>query len=397
MIKIKVDSAILIILLGILVFIFPTSIVGSPLDSKGTIALWGAGTLILLLLIYLNKMDRKLLAYAMLLGSYLFVATYMIIFRNTYFRFSIARVAPIICCLGVFIVNLKVSYQDRQRVLKFFRFILNVVLVINIALLLQVTPIKELIINFYTQYDKVITAHQISTNKPISFFGVHNIASFFYTGFFLICMECFYREKQKRYAWYMFGLFLCNLLLKSTTSLGFTCLMILMLFTYNSKITKKKIWMFFGTAFVAVLFLFSPLFSAYVNALLSKTNGFIPRYINGFQTLYKNNFIELLRNPLGIGFTISDSLEYPLYYTDSGYFVYLTMGNFCLLLGVYFLFKKYISKYVAGQKVLYLFLLYLLFDLGGISFLFFRSIFFLPFIVYLLAPTEELDRKGKYE
>lgn len=397
MVKTKVDSSILIIVLGILVFFFPTSIAGIPLDSKITIVLWMLGTLFLFLLMYINKMDRKLLAYGMILGGYLFAATYIIIFKNTYFRFSLARVAPLICCLCVFTINLKINYQERQKVLKFLRFVLNVIFVINIMLLLNVSPVKEVIVNFYTQYDQVITTHQISTNKPISFFGVHNIASFFYTGFFLICMECFYREKQKRYAWYMLGLFLCNLLLKSTTSLGFTCLMILMVFTYRTKITKKKIWMFFGTAFIAVAFLSSSLFAAYASMLFSKTNGFIPRYINGFQTLYKNNFIELLRNPLGIGFTISDSLEYPLYYTDSGYFIYLTMGNLCLLVGIYYLFKKCISKYMKGQKVLYLFLLYLLFDLGGISFLFFRTIFFLPFIIYLLAPNEELDRKGNYE
>lgn len=397
MVKIKVDCSILIILLGILVFFFPTSIHGNPLDSKSMIVLWGAGTVILLLLMYLNKMDRKLSIYTMILGGYLFAATYMIIFRNTYFRFSLARVAPIVCCLCVFTMNLKITYQERQRVLKFYRLVLNAIFAINIVLLLRATPIREFIIDFYTQYDQVITAHQISTGKPISFFGVHNIASFFYTAFFLICMECFYREKQKRYVYYMIGLFLCNLLLKSTTSFGFMCLMVLMVFTYTTKITRKKIWMFFGTVFIAVLFLFSPLFTAYISTLFSKTNGFIPRYVNGVQTLYKNNFIELSKNPLGIGFTISDSLEYPLYYTDSGYFIYLTMGNLCLLLGIYYLFKKYISKYMGGQKGLYLFLLYLLFDLGGISFLFFRTIFFLPFIIYLLAPTEVLDRKGSYE
>ena len=124
--------------------------------------------------------------------------------------------------------------------------------------------------------------------------------------------------------------------------------------------------------FIVLIVLYKDVVIDYIEILLSTSNGFIPRYFSS-DSLFAGNFEVLQRAILGIGFTIPSS-NYSVYYADSGFIIYYTMGGMLFLIGMYYLFYVYIKKNLGSYWIYFLFAV-VIFDLGMPSLIYSRFLY----------------------
>ena len=152
---------------------------------------------------------------------------------------------------------------------------------------------------------------------------------------------------------------------------------------------------------VVLLFLQSKIFGDYLETLSNGVNGFFPRYVEGLNGLYKNNIEIVKQFLLGIGFTIPQNNT--IYFADSGYLIFYTMGNIVFAITFYILFLKSLCYEIKSKEYRLFFALYvLLMELGFVSFLALKTIcFYWLMYIYIKSFENEqgkiYDRAKKYK
>jgi O-antigen ligase len=169
---------------------------------------------------------------------------------------------------------------------------------------------------FYSSGWQGLVESMVAREKPVSVFGTHSVAAFFYIIFFVVYLE-FYRQSGAKVWLLMAALFyLLALSLNSTTAYGL-CSIGLMLFllyvTHRWSLRDRAVlFMGIGLAIIPIILVGFETF-AY---LLGKgsANGIFARY--GEDGVLVGALSRIEASPfLGIG--LGHSNEY--YYTDSGY------------------------------------------------------------------------------
>ena len=368
-------------------FFSKLSINGGALSTKSTIYLWIITLFFVVALMAFCSLDKKNLIIAICIFLYLFIATIFIL-QSKEFRFNIARFAPIFICLVVFSINMpKMKNENFMRII--FDIVVLTIIITNILMMLGNNIIIEFICDNYTQYLEYITEYHISIKKPLGFFGVPNLAAFFYTSLFLISYCLLEKTKKLKYNFYLVILFFFCVLLRSSTSLGYALLMLLMYIFKNRK-SRKIVAISLLVGIIIIVFLNSQIFVAFYENLKAGVNGFLPRYINGINGLYKDNFKVLSQFVLGIGFSTPIENTYNIYFADSGYIIFYTMGNLVLPIVLYFLFYLWLKKNIKSKEYrTYFFILAMTMELGFITFMAIKTIILYIFVMFYLKTFTE--------
>ena len=399
MIKFESINKAVCILIAWLCFFSPLSQNGVVISTKMTILLWGLLLIALALNMYTCGVKNIQLVISGFIIAYLLCAT-LVIAVGDEFEFSFARLVPVLCANIICIIHYK-KISDVKFLIRLFDFIIVTLFFVNILIFVHNAWIIKWISNNYTQYFPNITEYHLSIMKPLGLFGVHNQAAFIYCGLYIISNILYQYTRAIRYPIYMIVLLLLNILLRSTTSLGFAAVM-LGIFVYTNR--KSKPLMFLSVCIVSVvvlLFLQSKIFGDYLETLSNGVNGFFPRYVEGLNGLYKNNIEIVKQFLLGIGFTIPQNNT--IYFADSGYLIFYTMGNIVFAITFYILFLKSLCYEIKSKEYRLFFALYvLLMELGFVSFLALKTIcFYWLMYIYIKSFENEqgkiYDRAKKYK
>lgn len=378
-----------VLVLLILVFCFPLSSDGIVVPIYGIVAC-AVFFLCSLHTILANSVNPRRLILSLVLILYLGVGTLITLFKiNSGFKFGYERCIYLVSIILIFCSHIKnkVRFSFFQKVLDI---IMISIIIINILSYLNIGNINGLLINKYTQYQEYITSYQFQLKKPVLTFGVHNIAAFIYEGLFLLFWFTYDKTKERRYIWYSLFCIVLLIALQCTTSIGYVIFSISIIIYAQTKSAKKVIISFFCLVIIAVIAYYYGAIGSIYGILGKESNGFIARYFSGMESLYGSNIKVIEKYVLGIGYSIpGDSNR--VYNADSGYIVSLTIGNFGYLIVFYLYLNKFLSDNIKGIEAKIVLLYIFLMELGFITFLYFRSIAFLLFMVLYLSALQQHD------
>lgn len=384
------SDKVLIIIALIMFFIIPTSINGNIYTVNQSIITWLILSMSVVFFLVLNKIELKNTIIVLFMLLYMIFAT-MIAKSDNNYDISIARIAPVLCSVILFsgVIDRSISFNFFKKLL---HIMCTVLIIWNIATLLNIEVFIDFVINSYTQFYDYATEGQLIRGKPIFTFGVHNVAAFFYIQIFLMCSYTYKFSKNNFFLLYMIFILFFTIMLRSSTSFGYSGIMLFIFFNMTKKDYRIRGIIVIATIIGFVYFLTTPLFDTYKDIIFSTTNGFIPRYF-GENTIFSTNFDILDKNPLGIGFTIPRG-NTEAYFADSGILVYLTMGNLTFVFVMYLLFSKFVQKNFDKEYRIIIFITVILFELSMPSFIYLKSIFLFIFMAYFYKSLDE--EKAKY-
>ncbi|TJW11359.1 hypothetical protein [Parvibacter caecicola] len=335
-----VEASLIVVLCGLFVFLLPTSYNGdeSPILQN---AIYSIAFALVLLLLLLDKarFEGKRLLMAAALFLYLLIASIFVVGSGVG-RFSLARLVPIVLTALLFSLCFKKRCIGAKFATNVLDLILIVIIVWNVTAMAHIAPFEQFVRSFYTQLDDyTATTYSLLIGKPVFTFGVHNFAAAFYAILFLLCAQVYFVLNRKRMLLYAVALLFFTLLLKSAASYASLGLMVTLFILSYYHYRETKIPLFIPILIACALgTIFLVAFPQVVERLFfSTTNGFGSRYLAS--GLYSENYRIVESFPMGTGYSIVDGL----WYADSGFIVYLTMGGvlcFALLVPLFWGYCK---------------------------------------------------------
>lgn len=262
-------------------------------------------------------------------------------------QFSISRLAPVVCFLGMtmFTVKTVISIKIVKLLVHVFMIIF---LVWNLLIIVDNPAIKEFTISKYTQLYEEATSNMFIKNRPVMSFGIYTFASYFYFLLFFIIKILFKITNNKIYFVYMISLLIVNVMLVSNTAFVFSIIMSYYIFKSSKSRNLKILFILLIIATIYRVLLNVELIEYYFESFNSDANGFKGRYTNS-GTLNLN--LKYLEDNFYIGFNIVDNLTY----SDSGYLVYYTMGGFLFMGAMYFSLYKFAKNNFSVDFLYFLF------------------------------------------
>lgn len=335
----------------------PTSVNKVIMGTDRLLFVWAVLDIILLVISVLNSISTKQLVLSMLfVNAYLLIVTFIASLQFPDARISLARIAPIITILYLFSIRIYI-YPD----FKFMRWLLHLISITafiwNTLILLRVNSVIDFTYSWYNQYYDLNGYYQLVVNyKPVMSIGVHTYCSFFYFLFFILCLLTYEYTKKKIFLFYSMEYILFTLFLVSTTAIIYCFAMIgFLCYEFRKNLTLNRFIFFIGFFILGMIIVSKNFDSIYGRIYINMTNGgnsFVSRYSSN--SVFNNNF-DLIVSSLGIGYNIVDSLQ--LGYSDSGYVVYLTMGNIPLVVAIYYCLIKFINRNLFLRKKAFLLLI----------------------------------------
>jgi len=268
------------------------------------------------------------------------------------------------------------------------RRIFDVANAINLTLaalqLLQVPMVTQLLrANYAFGYDELVPL-MLQEGKPVLTFGSHSLAGFFFYLLFYVTLQTFIATRSKLNLVFAFCYLALLIPMHSFTALVFTGLAVVQLvlcFQWN----KTAIAGLIAAALVVATLVVSPqLVSDFKEDMIevsqSQGNGLLGRY-SEFGGLAAN--FEFIAShpfrPIGLG------KSWRLWYSDSGPAEYILKGSLPLLVAVYmgaFLFFR--KNLRSKREALFLYLVFLSFEVGYSNLEYIRTQYFLPFLMVYL-------------
>lgn len=341
--------------IGIIICIYlPSSQNSVNYGADHLVFVWAVLIVVVLLISWCNRIKTKQLALSMFgLNAYMLFVTALggEIFGNA--RISIARFVPIISLLVL--CSLRIKNYPSLKLMKLLLSIVSITIAIwNVLILLKVQFVLDFSWNNYAQYGPLTVYYQIIVgHKPVMPFGVHTYAPYFYFLLFLLCFATFREEGNKVYFFYALLYTTFCLFCKSSTSTIYFAIMFLFLIHHFCKsLTLQKFIFIFGIIFFVLLLIYSNFSELYETLYINFTGGnnsFISRYSS--ESVFKTNF-EIITSSLGIGYNIMDNLD--ISYSDSGYVLYMTMGNLPFAATIYYLLYKFLKENLSYYQTIIL-------------------------------------------
>ncbi|XJS11013.1 hypothetical protein ACF3NG_01735 [Aerococcaceae bacterium WGS1372] len=389
--NIKIKNLIIYALIFFSIFMFlllPTSSNGIIYEEWWVVIVWGMSLITLGMLFMLSKQKNYNIVLLILIAIFLYLSfvTFIIINTDVNARVSIARIAPIMVL--VLFTNLRinfgfVSFDILRRLLDI---VFCIVIFWNILIVIDNSSVIEFTMANYSQYYTNALLYSVAANKPVMTFGVHTYAAMFYMFFYYLSLQTAKVTEKNRYYFFCVVFVFFTILLRSNTSLIYSIIMIGFFFT-TSKDNKLFPIILVVLGFISLIANIDSILDIYKNITSSNLNGFVARY-TGEDTVFKNN-LSFLSNYLGTGFTIIDGLNY----SDSGYMVYLTMGNIPLVLSVYFLLYRYIINNIPKEQSKFVLFILFSFELALPATLNYRFIYLMVFVTIYFQTLESHRQK----
>lgn len=338
------------VLIVLIAVYLPTSINTEIMGVSRLIVVWFALDLFILVFASINKFKVSQFVLSMIfINVYLFLISLLASTQFPETRISLARIAPIISLLFLFSLKIEV-FPDY----KIMRFLLNAIsltaIIWNVLLLAQNQFITNFSFNWFNQYYELNGYYQyVVYHKPVMSFGVHSYSAYFYFLFFVLCMVTYNKTNRRIYLVYSIFYIIFCVFLVSTTAFIFCIAMLAFLFIDLARRLTK--WHLLALTVIVVVFfivIYSNFDEIYQKLYINMTNGgngFISRYSKN--SVFSENF-EVITSSLGIGYNIVDALD--LGYSDSGFIVYLTMGNIPFAFAIYYLLVRFLNNNIPFYK-----------------------------------------------
>ena len=365
----------------------PTSVASQMTDTFSMIACFILLISLILILIIQNHISIfsliTLVASNILLWFFTLIAPYSEYSFGTSIYFLIFT---LILCL-----DFRKIETDMQSYLKALQFINIGQIFLSFGVLFRIEPIMNIITNWYSAfYPELIQIMIYDNSKPIGTFATHSIAGFYYFIFFFVNISIYHYLKKKSYLVFSLVYMILLLYLQSSTSLVYFlfCFLVLTVFLYKK--SKSLFFLIFITSLITLVIKFEDItiFQNITDKLFSTSNGFSSRYSTVGVLSNSINYIK--DNPFrGVGFSFSPNFNY----VDSGIVEYTLRGSILLLksmlVGFYLLLKRNIKKTFAFL----FFILFLSFEFGFSNFIYFRSLFIIPFVVAIMSQIIAYNKK----
>lgn len=297
---------------------------------------WAVLIAIICVILIKNECHLKRLIVSLTgINAYMLIVT--LIAANTYgsARLSVARFAPIICLL--FLCSIQINHYPSFRNMELLLNIISITAIVwNVLILANVQSVLEFTYNYFNQYAPNNGYYQLIVgHKPVMSFGVHTYAPYFYFFLFVLCFSTYKNKGNIIYIFYSVAYSVFTLFCVSTTGIAFFLLMILfLLYEMRSRLSKTTLLTMCFIIFLIFMIIYRNFDSLYQRIIDNITNGdnsFVSRYSS--DSVFNSNF-RIITSSFGIGYNIVDELH--LGYSDSGYIVYLTMGNIPFMLSLYY-------------------------------------------------------------
>lgn len=261
------------------------------------------------------------------------------------------------------------------------------IIILGIGVVFKIKPITNLIINFYSaSYDDLVP-RMVFFLKPVATFGTHSVGGIFLFLFFYLNFISFKVFKKRIYLINSIIFLLLLVFIRSNTAFFYLVIALALIIP-----SLKKVKIKFVVIIVLSLIGFLILILQYIDlsaldkildvesTLTSDSNGLKGRFSNESPLMPTINYIlEHPFSPIGLSYSKA------LYYTDSGFILYVLRGSVVLMAMIYLGFIRTVSFNIKNKKIGY-FLLFslLIFEIGYPILINFRMLFFIPFaIVYL--------------
>jgi len=325
----------------------PTSTNGKLPQLSETIVNWAILSItILFCMKFFSKTNRNQLMIVVLVMAFMMVITVISDSYTPSGRFSLARLAPILCFFAMSVVSIQkiISIKLVKFMIHFF---MGIFVVWNYLIISGDSSIQIFTISNYSQLYQDATSNMFIKNRPVMSFGIYTFASYFYFIFFLICRSLLKLTHNRIYLLYLILILVGNILLVSNTAFIFSLIMAYYIFfSFDSKRSKAVFLLFIISAAFYVLSDLT-LVEYYLESFYSKGNGFRGRYL---ETGTLNSNWNYLQDNFYIGFNIIDNLTY----SDSGYVLYYTMGGPIFLIAMYYCFYKFSKNNFSTDYLLFL-------------------------------------------
>lgn len=358
----------------------PTSINGVLADVNSQIISWTIVAITVVIAVlkfsHVNWKHLLVIVYTMV---YMLCISIISNYYNPEGRFSIARVAPILCFLILSLVSVKtiISIKLVKLIVHLFMIIFTIW---NLLIVVDNIAVKDFTISHYSQLYDAATSNMFLKHRPIMSFGIYTFASYFYFIFFLLIRSLLQLTNNKIYLLYLILLLSANILLVSNTAFVFSFIMAFFIFT-SVKSKSLKVFLVFIILLVTVFaFTNVDLTSLYLESFSSDANGYNGRYAEG-GTLFVN--LNFLKDNFFIGFNIIDNLTY----SDSGYIVYYTMGSAIFVIIMYYCLYKF-SVNNLSKNYLYFLLPTMFFEFALPVIIYYKFIYAAIFLIFSYKTIE---------
>jgi hypothetical protein len=272
---------------------------------------------------------------------------------------------------------------------------------VNIALavllLLRVPTVTQFFLNHYAWGYEELLPYMIDEGKPVLMFGSHSVAGFFFYLLFYVTFQTFVLLHSKLNLLYSLCYLALLASLSSFTSVVFCTVAVVQIvahFQWHKSFLAGLIAsaLILAGVFVALPYLDSlrDLQLDLVAVTQRQDNGLLGRYSSSGGLTGNLEFIASHPfRPIGLGFS------HDLWYTDSGPVEYILKGSFPLLFAVYsgafvFFYKNLRNK----RRAIFLFLVFLAFELGYPNLQYIRTQFFLPFLMVYMNGLEHWNSQA---
>jgi hypothetical protein len=292
---------------------------------------------------------------------------------------------PILLASALFCVSMRdVSLTTGVRRLFDAANIANIIL--GTLLVLQAPAVVQFFFDNYSYgYDDLLP-YMLAEGKPVLTFGSHSLAGFFYYLLFYLTFQTFVTTSSKLnliFAACYLALLTCLYSFTSLVFAGLATAQIIAHFQWRkSALAGLLVTVLLGAAvvFVPQLDAVAGFKEDLVGVINREDNGLLGRYsATGGLSANLDYIAEHPLQPMGLG--LSDDL----WYSDSGVVEYMLRGSFPLVFTVYagaFLFFRKNLK--SSRRAVFLFLVFLGFELGYPNLEYIRTQCFLPFVVVYL-------------
>jgi hypothetical protein len=267
-------------------------------------------------------------------------------------------------------------------------------LILAALLLLPVPAVTQFFLSHYAYGYEDLLPYMLEEGKAVLTFGSHSLAAFFFYLLFYMTFQTFVTLGTKLNLFFALGYLALLLSLACFTSLvfaGVAAVQLVSCLQWRKSVVAGLIVATLLLAATAVVGL--DRVSGFTEDMLEvsqrQDNGLLGRYSTSGGLLTNLEYIAGHPfSPIGLG------MSWQLWYSDSGPVEYLLKGSFPLLFtvytGAYLFFRKNLRS---RRQAVFLFLVFLGFELGFSNLQYLRTQYFLPFVLVYLNGLEEVNER----
>ncbi|MDN3662197.1 hypothetical protein [Vibrio agarivorans] len=320
----------------LLAIFFPTSFLSDIISWVPPLQSFILCVMLLITLVY----KKEIYFPSLLLVTPIIILYILSTVTSPFDELAMGQLPILICWCFIVLISFSSVQYEYNRNIKYTYYLMILWVVFWGVAPLHLESIKLIYMNFYSSSYDTLLESMLAREKPVSIFGSHSLAGFFYAYFILLSI---WMIKNKVNAILNIAIIIILTMMMIGLS-SYTSIMMLFVVAFLScyLLFDGKV-LIYSLVLMLVFILIFLLFNLEMSndlfdyLLGDQGNGLQSRYIGGS---LKQNFEFISDNPLlGVGFTYSNSLSF----TDSFFIIALTkigiLGSILMALGCLFGFR----------------------------------------------------------